>query len=177
MRRNTQVRKKAEPSTDGCSIGKKEMRRVVPGCVAPRPPLGGGLFGSFWGRHLWPLQKTLWDSTKLSKKRTTHINHLPSGNFTDCYGHWPIYIPHYPSTQWIRKVWTYQMVYAFGIFGWYLWLIILSRPWHVAAVASCSMAMRKKVLTAALKGSESKVVGTPTNKQTMAISGYINGLI
>ena len=39
------------------------------------------------------------------------------------------------------------------------------------------MAMRRKALAAALKGSESKVVGTPTNKKTMAISGYINGLI
>ena len=56
--------------------------------ATPRP-----LGGPFWGRPLWPLQKTIWDSTKLSKKRTTHINHLPSGNFTDCYGHWPIYIP------------------------------------------------------------------------------------
>ena len=87
IRRNTQVRKKAEPSTDGCSIGKKEMRRVVPGCNAT------AFGGAFLGKTPLAASKNHLGLNKAVQKRTTHINHLPAGNFTDCYGHWPIYIP------------------------------------------------------------------------------------
>jgi len=89
------VRKKAEPSTDGCSIGKKEMRRVVPGCNAT------AFGGAFLGKTPLAASKNHLGLNKAVQKKDN-----PHKPFTRWEFHRLLWtLAHlYPSTQWIRKV-------------------------------------------------------------------------